>query len=502
MSDMFGGGGGSPTKTFAGAPTGSCNAAETAVDTTTGNFYDCNGGAWNLLSAGGGNTTSSTLVSGKLVSANGVHAIQDSGLTATSVPTSVVNDTNVTGSITSNVLTLGWTGTLAGARQAAMAGDSGSGGTKGAVPAPAAGDAAANKFLKADGTWTAVSGTGTVTHTAGALTLDKMVIGNGSADVAVDASVSTDGSGNLTAVSVATSGSNGGLDLTEGTGAGLTAAPSHDLLWADSTAHRLKVNSNNGGATTLAVFTDNLGVFATGGDTGTGNVVRATSATLTTPNLGTPSAATLTNATGLPEGGLSLTDITTNNVSTSKHGFVPKAPNDATQFLNGTGAWSVPAGGGGSSPILFDSGASVSVVNSTSEQNLMTFTLTGGTMGANDSVTVDALINRESSSTTRTLKFYFGATSIQLESTNSDLSRIITCTIHNLGVTNAQAVACTQRTPANAINNVTTANGTMTATVFDNFVVDSTVNQVIKFTTTASGTDTAHVKQYYMRVSK
>ena len=34
--------------------------------------------------------------------------------------------------------------------------------------------------------------------------------------------------------------------------------------------------------------------------TGTGNFVRASSPTLTTPNLGTPSAATLTNATGLP----------------------------------------------------------------------------------------------------------------------------------------------------------------------------------------------------------
>lgn len=38
-----------------------------------------------------------------------------------------------------------------------MVGDSGSGGTKGAVPAPSAGDAAALKFLKADGTWVAVS---------------------------------------------------------------------------------------------------------------------------------------------------------------------------------------------------------------------------------------------------------------------------------------------------------------------------------------------------------
>ena len=39
------------------------------------------------------------------------------------------------------------------------------------------------------------------------------------------------------------------------------------------------------------------------------------------------------------------TDITTNNVSTTKHGLAPKAPNDATKFLDGTGAYSTPAGG-------------------------------------------------------------------------------------------------------------------------------------------------------------
>lgn len=39
-----------------------------------------------------------------------------------------------------------------------MVGDSGSGGTRGLVPAPAAGDAAAGKFLKADGSWSAPAG--------------------------------------------------------------------------------------------------------------------------------------------------------------------------------------------------------------------------------------------------------------------------------------------------------------------------------------------------------
>ena len=42
----------------------------------------------------------------------------------------------------------------------AFTGDSGSGGTKGAVPAPASGDAAAGKFLSADGTWDIPAGGG------------------------------------------------------------------------------------------------------------------------------------------------------------------------------------------------------------------------------------------------------------------------------------------------------------------------------------------------------
>lgn len=54
-----------------------------------------------------------------------------------------------------------------------------------------------------------------------------------------------------------------------------------------------------------------------------------------------PDAATDANIT--------LTDITTNDVSTSKHGFAPKAPNDTSKFLRGDGTWAAPAGGPGSS---------------------------------------------------------------------------------------------------------------------------------------------------------
>jgi hypothetical protein len=47
----------------------------------------------------------------------------------------------------------GHTTTAADVDIATLVGDSGAGGTKGLVPAPATGDAAAHKFLKADGTW-------------------------------------------------------------------------------------------------------------------------------------------------------------------------------------------------------------------------------------------------------------------------------------------------------------------------------------------------------------
>lgn len=52
------------------------------------------------------------------------------------------------------------------------------------------------------------------------------------------------------------------------------------------------------------------------------------------------------------EGDLSLTNITTNDASTSKHGFMKKLPNDATKFYDGTGAFSTPSSGGYSSGII------------------------------------------------------------------------------------------------------------------------------------------------------
>ncbi len=60
--------------------------------------------------------------------------------------------------------------------------------------------------------------------------------------------------------------------------------------------------------------------------------------------LWTPASWTATNITWLPEAWLTLVDNTTNDVSTSKHWFAPKGSWLATEFLNGNGGYSVPAG--------------------------------------------------------------------------------------------------------------------------------------------------------------
>lgn len=94
-------------------------------------------------------------------------------------------------------------------------------------------------------------------------------------------------------------------------------------------------------------------------ETGTGLAVFGTGPTITLPN-----------ATALPDGGLTLTDVTTNNSSTSNHGFLKKLDNSAAHFMDGQGNWSTPAGGTAGAP-LFVQTASSSAVTAASETTLI-----------------------------------------------------------------------------------------------------------------------------------
>lgn len=90
---------------------------------------------------------------------------------------------------------------------------------------------------------------------------------------------------------------------------------------------------------------------STGTDNGTETLVNKT---LTSPTLTTPTIASFVNAGHnhqdaagggtLSESALALTDVTTNDVSTTKHGFVPKAPNNTSTYLRGDGTWSTISG--------------------------------------------------------------------------------------------------------------------------------------------------------------
>lgn len=159
--------------------------------------------------------------------------------------------------------------------------------------------------------------------------------------------VCADDSGNLTATSFSTNGTEtGAFSMTAGTG-NMTALPSNSAGWAgpvaSGTPYLLKLPA------TIAA-----GLLQVAAPATLDNVLQAIVSSTTLPTISSfaNAAHDHTNSAGggqLAEGALALTDITTNNASTSKHGLVPKLPNDVTKYYDGTGNYSVPSGGGGGS---------------------------------------------------------------------------------------------------------------------------------------------------------
>jgi hypothetical protein len=123
---------------------------------------------------------------------------------------------------------------------------------------------------------------------------------------------------------------------------------------------------------TLATLKTDLGLTGTNsGDqtiTLTGNVT----------GTGTTSFATTIAAGVVTEAMQVLADNTTQDVSTTKHGYVPKAPNDTTKFLRGDATWAVPSSGGLTwSVITADQSAAINNGYICNKGTLLTLTLPG-----------------------------------------------------------------------------------------------------------------------------
>lgn len=127
------------------------------------------------------------------VSGSGATWTIDNGVVTYAKMQDVSNTSRIMGRITAGAGDMEeLTGTQATTLLDAVVGDAGAGGTKGLVPAPAAGDAAANKFLKADGTWTAPAGGGNVSK-VGTPVDNQIGVWTGDGTIEGDANLTWDG---------------------------------------------------------------------------------------------------------------------------------------------------------------------------------------------------------------------------------------------------------------------------------------------------------------------
>lgn len=310
------------------------SSAVTIADTTG----DITGGKYNTVAISGSSTptlavTGTTSVSGTNTGDQTITLTGDVTGTGTGSFAATIANSAVTLAKMANMATASFIGrttastgvpeVLSATQSTAilntMVGDSGSGGTKGLVPAPASGDA--TKYLKGDGTWATISGAGDVVGpasatdsvpalfdgTTGKLLKNSTPTGTGNPVLATSPTLITPTLGVATATSinkVAFTAPATGSTLTIADGKTLTASNTLTFTGTDTSSVAF------GGGGTVVYTSNNLSAFAAttssqlagviSDETGSGALVFANTPTLVTPVLGTPTSGTLTNCTGLP----------------------------------------------------------------------------------------------------------------------------------------------------------------------------------------------------------
>lgn len=207
---------------------------------------------------------------------------------------------------------------------------------------------------------------------------------------------------------------------------------------------------------------------------------------------------------------LSLSDITTNNASTSNHGFLKKLSNVVTQYMDGTGNYSVPP-----SSVRIDTSTSTTTVSftgqGTTETDLYSTTVPANTLGTTGAVQMRLEFSCAFDNVdTLTLKLYYGSGNLVVtisppSGATLEMRGVIDAVLFASGATNSQYMSFSLHGAQNAVklhnvgadivNNTSRGSG---------FTTDSTSSQTFKLTATwsAGGSASATISVYNALVHK